>query len=228
METTMYDMLLQLPLFQGLGKNEFTDILSKVKFHFRKYKAGEKIISAGDSCKNLVFLLSGCITAETEHEEDKYVFGETLDAPALIEPYCLFGLKQHFISSYIAKTNVSIITIEKEFFATELNNYDIFRINYINLLSNHIQQLRNRVIKVPHGSCVEDRITEFLFMLSERPYGEKQLRVKMEDLAQLLGCTRIKISQALNNMQKKELITLQRMGFKVPAVEKLRSDNQNG
>ena len=37
MDFTMYDTLLQLPLFQGLGKNDITEILSKVKFHFKKY-----------------------------------------------------------------------------------------------------------------------------------------------------------------------------------------------
>lgn len=32
MELTMYDKLLQLPLFQGMSKFDFTDILEKVKF----------------------------------------------------------------------------------------------------------------------------------------------------------------------------------------------------
>ena len=39
MEITMYDTLLQLPLFQGLCKNDFTNITGKVKLHFRKYNA---------------------------------------------------------------------------------------------------------------------------------------------------------------------------------------------
>jgi hypothetical protein len=34
MEITMYDTLLQLPLFQGLCKNDFTNIIGKVKLHF--------------------------------------------------------------------------------------------------------------------------------------------------------------------------------------------------
>ena len=36
MDFTMYDKLLQLPLFQGLGKNDFTQLLEKVKLHFHK------------------------------------------------------------------------------------------------------------------------------------------------------------------------------------------------
>lgn len=224
METTMYDMLLQLPLFQGLGKNDFTNILSKVKFHFSKYKAGERIISKGEACRNLVFLLSGSIVSESESEEEKYVFGEVLTAPCLIEPYSMFGLRQHFMCTYIARTDVSIITIEKEFLSTELDKYETFRINYINILSNGVQHLYDRVRKVPYGSSTEKRIIDFLYILSDVPYGEKYLRVKMDDLALLLNCTRNKISQALNNLQNKQLINLQRMGFKVPALENLKAD----
>ncbi len=33
MELTMYDKLLQLPLFQGMSKFDFTDILEKVKIY---------------------------------------------------------------------------------------------------------------------------------------------------------------------------------------------------
>lgn len=223
METTMYDMLLQLPLFQGLGKNDFTNILSKVKFHFSNYKPGEKVIAKGEACKNLVFLLSGSLMAEFDFEEEKFSFGEVLPAPRVIEPYSMYGLRQCFLSSYTAKTDVSLITIEKEFLAAELDKYETFRINCINILSNRIQHLYNRVRKVPCGST-EQRIIDFLFILSDLPYGEKVLRIKMEDLAQLLSSTRNKISLALNDLQDRQLISLQRMGFKVPALEKLKTN----
>ena len=35
---TMFDTLLQLPLFQGLCHEDFTSILDKVKLHFIKHK----------------------------------------------------------------------------------------------------------------------------------------------------------------------------------------------
>ena len=47
---TMYDTLLQLPLFQGLCHNDFTEILEKVKIHFAKYQAGDTILTQGDDC----------------------------------------------------------------------------------------------------------------------------------------------------------------------------------
>ena len=44
---TMFDTLLQLPLFQGLCHEDFTSILDKVKLHFIKHKVGETIIESG-------------------------------------------------------------------------------------------------------------------------------------------------------------------------------------
>ena len=56
---TMFDTLLQLPLFQGLCHEDFTSILDKVKLHFIKHKVGETIIESGSPCKQLCFLLKG-------------------------------------------------------------------------------------------------------------------------------------------------------------------------
>ena len=44
---TMFDTLLQLPLFQGLAQEDFTRILEKVKLHFTKYKPGELLLKEG-------------------------------------------------------------------------------------------------------------------------------------------------------------------------------------
>ena len=41
---TMFDTLLQLPLFQGLCHEDFTNILEKVKLHFTKHKAGDMML----------------------------------------------------------------------------------------------------------------------------------------------------------------------------------------
>ena len=67
MEITMYDTLLQLPLFQGLCKNDFTNIIGKVKLHFRKYNADDIIVEQGAPCTQLIFLLNGEIPITDIH-----------------------------------------------------------------------------------------------------------------------------------------------------------------
>jgi CRP-like cAMP-binding protein len=220
MEMTMYDVLLQLPLFQGLGKNELTEILTKVKFHFSKYKDGDRIITQGSPCHELVFLLSGNVKAETEFKKGVFTFGEIFTAPYLIEPFSLYGMNANYRSSYFAKGEVSIVTIDKDFVAAELNKYETFRINYINILSHATQRFYDLRGKVPVGSA-ERRIIEFLEITSVQPRGEKSLSIKMEDLADLLGATRLRISQALNHMKKLNMILMQRKEFNIPDLQLL-------
>ena len=86
---TMFDTLLQLPLFQGLCHEDFTSILDKVKLHFIKHKAGETIIKSGNPCTQLCFLLKGEISIVTNAKENIYTVIEQIEAPYLIE-LCFF------------------------------------------------------------------------------------------------------------------------------------------
>ena len=81
---TMFDTLLQLPLFQGLAQEDFTRILEKVKLHFTKYKPGELLLKEGGACHELVFVLKGEIASSTSSADSSYCFTEYFPAPFLI------------------------------------------------------------------------------------------------------------------------------------------------
>lgn len=78
MQSTMYDKLLLLPLFQGLCKEDFTAILEKVRLHFQKYTAGSCIVKQGDYCNNIIFILQGETRAESADQAYHYTIHETL------------------------------------------------------------------------------------------------------------------------------------------------------
>ena len=117
---TMFDTLLQLPLFQGLCHEDFTNILEKTKLHFTRFKEGELIKKQGESCDQLLFLLKGELSVETVSNDGSYTFIEQIEAPAVIEPQSLFGMKVKYASTYTAKTEVHAITICKSFVLTGL------------------------------------------------------------------------------------------------------------
>lgn len=220
METTMYDTLLQLPLFQGLCQSDFTNIIGKVKLHFSRHKAGEKLVNKADDCNNLIFMLKGEIMSETSDENDSYTYCEFYNAPCVIEPYSLFGMRTQYISSYIAQSDVNLVTISKSFVISELNNYDIFRLNYLNIISNRSQILYDRLWNIT-SEDVNTKIINFILSHSEKLSGKKILKIKMDDFAKILGDTRLTISKALNEMQEKELIQLHRKEIEIPEIEKL-------
>ena len=88
----MYDNLLQLPLFQGLCKDDFTTLIEKVKLHFITCKEGETIAAQDEICNRLLFILDGEVTAKKTDKEYHYSLTEHLEAPHIIEPYSMFGM----------------------------------------------------------------------------------------------------------------------------------------
>lgn len=219
---TMFDTLLQLPLFQGLAQEDFTSILERVKLHFTKHKAGETLLEEGVSCNELVFVLKGEVSFNASPADGKYSFTEYFAAPYLIEPQSMFGMKTSYIATYRAKTEVHTVSVNKAFVMKELFGYEIFRLNYMNIISNRAQMLYTRLWTTP-ADHTEARIIHFILTHTERLSGEKSLKIRMEDLAQIINETRMSVSKALNHMQEKGLVKLFRGEILVPEIAKLIS-----
>ncbi len=174
---TMFDTLLQLPLFQGLCHEDFTNILEKVKLHFTRHKPGEPLIKSGEVCDQLLFLLKGRLSSVTVSEDDTLTVIEYFEAPAVLEPYSMFGMNTRYISSYIPHNEeAQMVSISKSFVMGELFKYDIFRLNYMNIVSNRAQNLYTRLWdKAPKD--IEDKIIRFILGHIERMTGEKLFKV---------------------------------------------------
>ena len=220
METTMYDNLLLLPLFQGLSKNDITSIIEKVKLHFLQYREGETFIQQGDCCNKLCFLLKGKVIAHTQDKEYAYSLSEVLGEPYIIEPQSLFGMSTCYTASYRAQTTVHVLTIDKSFLFSELDKYEIFRLNYLNILSNQCQRTHQKLWN-NHIGNLNKKFVNFIAVRSQKQTGEKILQVTMEDLANLINETRINLSRLLNDLQDKGLVQLKRKEIHIPAFEKL-------
>lgn len=217
---TMFDTLLQLPLFQGLGPEDFTMIIEKVKLHFVKHRSGETFIESGQPCDQLLFLLKGEVAGHTVSPDGKVIFIEQIEAPHVFEPQSLFGMSTRYVSSYTAHGEVHTVSVSKALVMNELFKYDIFRLNYMNIISNRAQTFYNRLWE-PVPTDTEKKIVHFLLNHTERLSGEKVLKVKMEDLASVLDDTRLHVSRALNDLQDKQLVTLQRKEIRIPDLKRL-------
>ncbi|MGN0048763.1 MAG: Crp/Fnr family transcriptional regulator [Bacteroides sp.] len=215
---TMFDTLLQLPLFQGLGQEDLTHILGKVKFHFAKHKGHTLLAQSLTPCSQLLFLLKGEVTATTVASDGLYNVTEYFQAPYLIEPQSLFGMETHYVATYHSCGEAHTVTIDKSFAMNELFKYDIFCLNYLNILSNRAQVLNRRVWNHNyHCISSEERILRFIRLHLERPSaGRKEIKIRMEDLAQIVNDTRTGISKTLNNMQAQGKIELRRGEIIIP------------
>ena len=131
MELTMFERLLQLPLFQGLTTREISDVMAHVRLNFVNYQPGDELIAQGDACRELIYILSGEITAEYRDTEGRFSFTEYLPNLKVIEPYNLFGMYQRVSRTYTFATEGVTLSIEKPVLLRHLLTNDIIKINRI-------------------------------------------------------------------------------------------------
>ncbi len=216
----MYENLLSLPYFQGMGKDDITAILDKVKLEFINYADKETICNRGAECSKFIILTKGTVEAEACDKKNSYTITEEIKAPKAIEPDSLFGYDTKYKRTYNAKGNCTILEIDKNYFFSEFSKQSIFILNLMNLISRKAQKNREAIWEFTPAS-IEGRIIAFTAQRCETACGSKRLNIKMERLAEILCETRLNISRALNNLQDKGLVVLNRKEIYIPEFKEL-------
>jgi CRP/FNR family cyclic AMP-dependent transcriptional regulator len=214
----LFDKLLMLPLFQGLSREDLSEIVTHTKFGFHKFGKGKTVLHDGDVCDHLYFLMNGHLYAEHEADDHSYTIIEDLPSPNILQPEHLFGLSQRYSCTFVTKTNCSFITIDKNETMRLSDEFIVFRLNMLNLVSTKLQKI-GRMPWKHQPLRLDMRIGRYIENRCLRPAGEKCLKIKMDRLAEELNETRRNISQALRAMEAKGLITVNRGEIHVPALE---------
>lgn len=217
-----YDNLLALPLFLGMSRDDLQKAAGQTRFDFRKIEPNTVIAAKGDPCSHLYFLLDGKVKVQTCCKDNSYSMEETLTPPDAFQPERLFGLHQHFTHTYTALTPCSLLCITKQEALQLSTDFIIFRINLLNLISTQSQRYNWRTLQTP-PLTLDERIARFFSSLCIRPEGEKTLHITMRRLALENNDTRINVSRALNRLQARGLLRLQRGRITVPSMENLRN-----
>ena len=220
MELTMFERLLQLPLFQGMTTQEVSDVMSHVRLDFVNYHRGDEIVMQGESCKKLIYIISGEVMAEHKNADQQFTLTEQLPDLKVLEPYNLFGMYQTYSRTYTFTTEGSTLAIDKQVMLNQLLTNTIAKINLMNIVCNKYQQTQQLLCNYPDDS-VRHKIVKFVLTHSISPKGQKNIQIKMTDLANIIHETRLNVSIVLNEMQEQGLITMQRGCFIINDLQTL-------
>lgn len=212
--------MLELPLFQGMSKTDMNKVLAYTRLGFENYSNGKTIVEEGDICDSLYFLLKGNITVISKAFDNSYRITETLSAPDILQPECLFGFTQRFTKSFIADGNCQMVKISKREIVKLSDEYQIFRINLLNNISTQSQRVSRLQWRTPPKD-IRTKIIHFVGSRCIHPVGEKTLYIKMEDLGHLLSESRLNISRELSKMAEEKIIDLSRGIIRFHALEYL-------
>ena len=217
-----YDLqsLLQLPLFLGMGRSELADIEQDAQIGDTHARRGTILASENEACTALVLVARGTVMSSTRSDDHSYQIDETLQAPLLIQPEHIFGIKQRYTSTFCAQTYCEVIRIEKPTVLKLMELSMTFRLNLMNIIATQSQRSSRRLWH-QMSEDIEKRIIRFIKDRCIYPAGQKQLRTKMTVLARELGCSRLEVSEALHRLEEKQLLIVRRTIIEIPMLQLL-------
>lgn len=217
----MYTQLTQLSLLQGMNAADIAQI-QKQALIYDTVGTNVVICKQGEVCTKLHLLLKGSMIRKAVSPNGDYEFEELIQAPWIIEPESLYGLHCAYSSHYTTREICTLMVLSKHEMAKLFTRNDIFRMNYLNLLSADIQRQRESQL-LPFTSSAPLRIIHLISTLSSVPNGSKTFRIKMDDLSQYMNETRLNVSRILNQWKDMNLVKLQRKEIQIPRLENLIS-----
>lgn len=216
----IYEKLLLFPLFQGMSRDDLELVAGHTRFGFSKMNQGSTIVTEGDDCRRLLFLINGTLRVETMADDRSYMVVEQLEAPVILQPEVIFGYTQRYTHTYIAKTDVNLITVGKDEVLRLSEDFLVFRLNLLNMFATQTQK-SSRLLWQHVPVTLEDRIVRFFAQHCIYPAGPKMFHVLMNRLAEELNDSRLDVSRALNALQRDGKIVLHRGRVEIPQMERL-------
>ena len=202
---SMYQQLMQLPLFQGVSTEKITELVEKLPFHFLKYRSGEQIVAAGDSCTHIRFIVSGKVRLETSSSRLKVSLEQILATPNVLAPDYLFGRDTTYPFSAFAEGGCGILQLLKGDYIKMINTDKVFLFNILNFLSSGSQRGIAMALAARDGS-VEERLATLMNVLVAPGATDVVLKFKQKDLCSLLGTQRTTLVSMLDRLSEQEIL----------------------
>lgn len=185
---TKYEMIMDLPLFKGVGKDHVSLFLEKTHLNFINFNPGDTVVEEGEDVRMVRFVISGEVNIiHTIGDlgllvEERAGFGRVLGAARL------FGFDTGYPYKVVAATRISIMEFSKEQYMNLINSDRIYLLNYLNYLSLRAQRPTMSTSRYWKGTIL-NKIRRLIFLLTDPNC--KSVKILGDDfaLAQYCGCT---------------------------------------
>lgn len=202
---SMYQQLMQLPLFQGVSTDVITALVEKLPFHFLKFRNGEQIFAAGDQCSHIRFIVSGRVRLETPCDHLRVSLLQTLETPHVLAAEYLFGRETTYPYSTFADGPCGILQLRKSDYIKMLAFDKVFLFNILNYLSSGSQRNTASILAIKDGSVVE-RLAMIVDALTVTGATDVAVRFKQKDLCVLLGTQRTTLIASLDKLADEDIV----------------------
>ncbi len=202
---SMYQQLMQLPLFQGVSAEVITSMVEKLPFHFLKFRNGEQIFVAGDTCTHIKFIVSGQVRIETPFDNLRVTMHQTISNPHVLAAEFLFGRDTTYPYTAISEGACGILQLRKSDYIQMINADKVFLFNILNYLSTGSQRALSSPLSIKDGSVIE-RLAALIETLAISGAKDIGFQYKQKDLCALLGTQRTTLVAMLDKLSDQGIL----------------------
>lgn len=204
-DTGMYQLMMNLPLFNGVGFDKMSEILSFSRFTFTKHEDGETILRAGEPCTGIHFILRGRVRSTIVTRDARLAVAQTLQAPDVLSPDHLFGRNTLSPATVVADGKCATAWLSKADYLRILTTDSIFLFNLLNRLSKDAQKAIDGMLSLS-GGTVEQRLALWIAALTDPSGVDITMEGRHSDVYTMFGVQRSVFIQIIQELENKGLL----------------------
>ena len=136
----MYETIMELPLFKGIGEDQLSLMLEKTSVEFLRFEDGDVIYKVTDQVKSIDFILNGRVRQTFMLENFSIGVDEILGKGAVLGALRLYGIETIYGAEITSLGRVNIMRISKHDYMNILMSDKIYIMNFVNYLSAAAQK----------------------------------------------------------------------------------------
>lgn len=185
---SMYETLMDLPLFKGIGETQVSMLLEKTSMEFLNFKDGQKIASPEMTVKTVDFILSGHVKSVYRLQHFEIIIEEYCGKGGMPAITHLFGMDTRYGAEVVAVGKTSILRIDKGHYINTLMSDRIYLMNFANCLSAAAQTAQSFMLK-QEGNAVSRMIFGLAYSIANRNIETIKIKATDQELARYCNVT---------------------------------------
>lgn len=211
---TMYEMIMDLPLFKGVSKELVSSFLEKTNINFVNFSPGDKIVSKGEEVRMVKFVISGEVRVKHVLKGCNIVVEEICSSGRVLGADRLYGMDTGYSCDVEASAKTSIMEFRKDQYVRLINSDHIYLLNFFNYLSRRAQRPVEALENFTSGD-LKSRLDILLSVLTDPDSVSILIRASVADLARYGATSEDRVEAWIRESQMAGLVDYSAEGLKI-------------
>lgn len=213
------ELLSNLPLFEGISKDDIPDMLKKLGAYLKKYKKNEYIKFAGDSADFIGIILNGSIMiVQDDYYGNRNITATFTEGALFGEAFACAGIKTIPVDIIASSdTEIMYINCDRILVSCDRNCqfHHILIGNLLKIVANKNILLNKKLQYSAHKTTCEKVMAYLSDQARANKSAEFIIPFDRQVLADYLGVERSALSTEINKLAKQGIIETRRSYFKI-------------